>query len=549
MNLNDDVERPKSIDLSHHLSDLAIARGVSPLKSMFKYLGRPGLIALAGGVPNPDYFPFATLEATTLPIDAYKATPDLETEPSALSWLWNLFSGPNKQRTNKISVPKYVSDPINEVNLATALQYGMATGIPSLQAFLKEYSARFYKPGFSDFTVLVHTGNTDGWSRVVYSLLNHGDSMLVEEWTYPSALASAFPLGVHTVSVPMDSKGMRPDALREILSNWNETERGFKRPRLLYTVPIGQNPSGLTTGSERKKAIYAICVEFDIIIGEDDPYFILQEGEYLPPNIRAQKQAASTSNTSDPVEAFIDTLEPSYLRYDYQGRVIRMDTFSKTIAPGSRMGWFTCNPLFAERFERHGETSTQAPSGFAQSMITQLVVKTWGMEGYIRWLQGIKAQYTLRRDAFIDAMMHELDITLTQGTGILEGATVYQGSIKESGWSVMTEKKKKPRVSFVPPTSGMFVWLRVDFEGLPPPIAVPGEGENDTTHEGRFWTALAEGGLLIGPGYMFRGERDHSPEDPNLAGHYRISFSDATHEGMQKASKIFAKILKEYCSK
>lgn len=93
-------------------------------------------------------------------------------------------------------------------------------------------------------------------------------------------------------------------------------------------------------------------------------------------------------------------------------------------------------------------------------MVTQLVVKTWGMEGYVRWLKGIKAQYTMRRDTFIDAMIHELDITLTQGGGVLEGATVYQGSIKSSKF-IATEKKKKARVSFVPPTSGMFVWVRL----------------------------------------------------------------------------------------
>ena len=115
--------------------------------------------------------------------------------------------------------------------------------------------------------------------------------------------------------------------------------------------------------------------------------------------------------------------------------------------------------MFAERLERAGEVSTQAPSGFTQSMVTQLVVKTWGMEGYVRWLKGLRAEYATRRDALIDAMMDELDISLTKGTGILEGATVFEGSIKESGWSVMTEKKKKVVVSFVPPTSGMFVWV------------------------------------------------------------------------------------------
>jgi aromatic amino acid aminotransferase I / 2-aminoadipate transaminase len=114
--------------------------------------------------------------------------------------------------------------------------------------------------------------------------------------------------------------------------------------------------------------------------------------------------------------------------------------------------------MFAERLLRAGEVSTQAPSGFTQSMVTQLVVKTWGMEGYVRWLKGLRAQYAIRRDALIDAMTNELDISLTKGTGILEGATIFEGSIKESGWSVRTEKRKIV-VSFVPPTSGMFVWV------------------------------------------------------------------------------------------
>lgn len=75
------------------------------------------------------------------------------------------------------------------------------------------------------------------------------------------------------------------------------------------------------------------------------------------------------------------------LRVDTQGRVIRLDTFSKTIAPGSRLGWFTCNPMFAERLERQGETSTQSPCGVGQSLITKLLLN-WKYEGFIRWLRG-----------------------------------------------------------------------------------------------------------------------------------------------------------------
>ena len=110
------------------------------------------------------------------------------------------------------------------------------------------------------------------------------------------------------MKVSVDSNGM----------SFSPTEKPkflfVSSPCLLYTVPIGQNPSGLTTGEQRKKEIYAICVEFDIIIGEDGPYYILQEGEYAPQNIRAQKQANTSLEAFDEIEAFIQTLEPSYLR-------------------------------------------------------------------------------------------------------------------------------------------------------------------------------------------------------------------------------------------
>ncbi|KAG8795712.1 hypothetical protein FRC17_008105 [Serendipita sp. 399] len=155
----------------------------------------------------------------------------------------------------------------------------------------------------------------------------------------------------------------------------------------------------------------------------------------------------------------------------------------------------------------------------------------------------------------IDAILHELDVELVPGEGILEGAMVFEGTVKDEHHEKgkvdekSQMKKKKIRVRFVPPTSGMFVWVRVDFTGLLPPIRAPDEEEDEATHEGRFWNHLAEGGLLIVPGWIFRGEKNHPPSDPNVYGHYRVSFSDSTLENMTKASKIFAKVLKEYCDK
>ena len=135
----------------------------------------------------------------------------------------------------------------------------------------------------------------------------------------------------------------------------------------------------------------------------------------------------------------------------------------QTIAPGSRLGWFTCSPQLAERFERQGEVSTQSPCGFGQSVITQLITKQWGLGGYVRWLRGIRTNYTVRRDAMLDVFMDKFDITLASGSGYREGAVVYDARFKQLGGSSLTTAEKKPPkvMSFIPPTGGMFLWIEV----------------------------------------------------------------------------------------
>lgn len=180
------------------------------------------------GMPHPDYFPFHEIGAEVLFPNAFplEVTPP-PAAPAQTSWFWRLFgSGPQKNvETSHISVHKYPADRTT-VNLATALQYGTATGLPALQEFLRDFVRKVYRPAYDDWTVLAMTGNTDGWSRVAVTLMNSGDGFLTEEWTYPSAMASARPYGIRSVPVGMDGDGMRPDALRKVLSEWNVEERG-----------------------------------------------------------------------------------------------------------------------------------------------------------------------------------------------------------------------------------------------------------------------------------------------------------------------------------
>ncbi|KAG6919406.1 hypothetical protein DXG01_006289 [Tephrocybe rancida] len=383
-----------AVDLSHHLSNVAQARSISPLKGLQKYYGKAGMISLAGGLPHPDYFPFASVGGEALIPSSFSLTASKGYSP--ISWFWNLFS--TKEKTTSFQVLKYPARP-DDVNLAQSLQYDMASGLPALQAFIKDFTERVYQPKYSNYATLVHTGNTDGWAKAVLTLCNSGEGVLVDEWTYPSAVAMMSPHNIHPVAIPLDGQGVVGHAMRRLLLEWNETARGIPRyaphiqtkqsqdlrtprPHIFYTIPVGQNPTGSTMLAARKQEIYDICVEFDIIIVEDDPYYFLQQATYVP---SAERTGAYNTVPEDDVE-FLSQLVPSYLKFDRQGRVIRLDTFSKvghivatslsmyfpshmyvqTVAPGSRLGWFTCNPIFAERLERQSETTTQAPCGFGQ---------------------------------------------------------------------------------------------------------------------------------------------------------------------------------------
>jgi len=309
-------------------------------------------------------------------------------------------------------------------------------------------------------------------------------------------------------------------------------------------------------GIERKKAIYEICVKYDVVIIEDDPYYFLQEGIYSPKSERVKAKASTRYNKGEDEETrFINSLTPSYVRYDYQGRVIRLDTFSKIIAPGSRMGWFTCNPLFAERLERQGETSTAAPCGFSQSLITQLISKQWGFKKFVRWLQGLQTQYTIRRDFFVDCIFDEFELRPNSDPALAAsfgaGQPVLTAYKKTQGNQEMQEKAaaaKTPLFSFVPPTAGMFVWLK--FHLKEDATSGSDEPEGETIDE-KVWNDLAEHGLLVVPGLVFAAvpEDGSSAQNTDFARdemNFRLSFSMGKMEDMKSGVKILAQVLGNY---
>ena len=223
-----------------------------------------------------------------------------------------------------------------------------------------------------------------------------GDYILSEEYTFATAVETAAPMGVRVIGVAMDAQGMLATSLNDILSTWDEAARGAKKPWLLYTVPTGGNPTGATQPEQRRREIYRVAQKHDLYILEDEPYYFLQMQPYTGPNAPDVPPPASHAE-------FLKSIVPSLLSMDVDGRVMRMDSFSKVIAPGARVGWITAPEQIVERFVRHQEVSTQSVSGFSQLALYKLLDETWGHAGYLDWLINLRLEYTKRRDVICHA--------------------------------------------------------------------------------------------------------------------------------------------------
>ncbi|EIW69475.1 hypothetical protein TREMEDRAFT_71644 [Tremella mesenterica DSM 1558] len=564
-------ELPNAIDLSHHLTELSKHRAASSLKELYRYMAVPHMITMAGGVPSPELYPFETISASLLTHDAFPLDyPRVPQKPkkSFFSWLF-----PSFKPTTDISIPKYVeSADASTIQLSTYLQYQPATGLPAVPLFLRKYVELVYQPAYADWDVLLNCGATDAWNKVVLMLVEKGDPILVEEWTYPGASNSYSPLETVKIALKMDGEGIIPDYMDKLLGNWDETARGMKRPHVLYTVPTGQNPTGATMGADRKKAIYDLCCKYDVIICEDEPYYCLFTGKWTPKKLAAEKsimaqrtEQAEKQDGKEGNEAFLKALPPSFLKFDTQGRVIRMDTFSKTSCPGSRLGWITTSPLFIERLTRATEGSSQSPSGFATAL-TGKMLSEWGMEGYIRWLRGIKAMYKMRRDWMCDAFENVFhleiddapngvktnDVVFDIFDGTARGVTCYAKPTDDTAAGRWDEKKGfsskhgLPLVSFIPPTAGMFIFLAIHMEGHPDYKALLQKGENAVeVLMTKLWLELAENLVLFAPATSFDANGVHGIGGEGI-GYFRLSYSIATYEETNRAISTFAKILTKF---
>lgn len=291
---------------------------------------------------------------------------------------------------------------------------------------------------------------------------------------------------------------------------------------------MGQNPTSGVLSLQRRRDIYALCCKYDVLIVEDDPYWYLQyptatavntttashpDNQSFNPDVAMFANAEPRpSDWKSSGYDFLDSLVPSSVSIDTEGRVIRLDTFSKTVAPGCRLGWITAQPKVIEALLRVTETSTQQPSGFVQSMIAELMLGPdqdgltthlksgkgglpsgagWKADGWVRWLEGLRGNYERR--------MQKMARIMDNGKYLVK--TGRRASLDIDDWSVV---EKTQILSFDYPVGGMFLWLRIHFHNHPLYTTYKKASELPRLSHALwiFWTTepyLA----LVGPGNMF----------------------------------------------
>ena len=461
--------KPKAKRWDHRINEESKSRKPSSLKGAAKYLKNPGMINLGGGLPSSQYFPFEYMDIK------------VPTPPH--------FS---ESETHEMGVVKRVgkhdiAEGKGIFDMHVAMNYGQATGSAQMLRFITEHTEIVHHPPYRDWECTMTVGSTSALDIAFRMFVTRGDYVLTEEYSFSSAMETARPLGVNWIGVAMDKEGLLPSSLDSILSSWDpSTHNGAKKPWLLYTVPTGQNPTGATQSLQRRKDIYRLAQKHDLYILEDEPYFFLQMQPYTGPNAPDVPPPASH-------DAFISALVPSLLSMDVDGRVMRLDSFSKVIAPGSRIGWITASEQIIERFVRASEVSVQNPSGPSQLVLFKLLEEAWGHAGYLDWLIYIRLEYTSRRDNIVYACETYLPREVAR-------------------WD--------------PPMAGMFHWIEID------PSKHPAAGKKGLLEiEEEIFQASVANGTLISKGSWFRAEE--KTEGGNIF--VRTTFATADPTQVQEA--------------
>lgn len=308
-----------------------------------------------------------------------------------------------------------------------ALQYSTTEGYLPLRRFLMEKMAR-YGIVANEENILVTHGSQQGLDLIGKLFLDPGDLVMLAAPSYLGAIQAWRAYQARFATVPLDEDGIRMDLLEKALTRM--------QPKFLYILPNFHNPAGVTLSQERREALVALADELELPIIEDDPYGELRyEGEDIPPIIVLDAQRLKTLGKTD---------DGGYVK----GNVVYMGTFSKTLAPGLRLGWVVAPVEVVAKLVQAKQGVDLHTNTFSQVVAYELC-KTGFLDGHVMRL---RAAYRERRDAMLAGMEEYFPegVTWTRAQGgLFLWVTLPEGLDAEE----LLVEAIKEKVAFVPGTA------------------------------------------------------------------------------------------------
>lgn len=323
--------------MNYKISDKFVNMKPSAIREIFKSLGKPGCISFAAGNPSPESFPVEDIK--------------------------------------RIAADILTQEPI------TALQYGITEGYPKLRELVSQRLKRLYNIGTEDDDTIIVTGGQQGIELTCKVMCNEGDVVICENPSFIGALNAFRSLGAELKGVPLKDDGIDLEALEAAL-------KSSPRAKLLYLIPSFQNPAGITSTLENRKAVYELARKYDIVIIEDNPYGDLRfESENVP----------------------------SYKSFDVDGRVVYCGSFSKILSSGMRVGTLTANKELVSKIVVAKQVEDVHTNVFFQ-MVCARYMQECDLEAHIEKIRALyRHKSSLMLKALDEYMPADVKFTRPQG--------------------------------------------------------------------------------------------------------------------------------------
>ncbi|MDR0903156.1 MAG: PLP-dependent aminotransferase family protein [Ruminococcus sp.] len=296
--------------MNYNFSDKVTGLQASAIREILKFTSLPQVISFAAGNPAPEAFPSAAIAE--------------------------------------------ISAKIMRDNPVAALQYSITEGYMPLRETMRKRLAGqgCYNPDIDD--VIITSGGQQGNELSCKVLLNEHETLICEAPSFTGSLTSFKSYNVNLAGVPMEDDGMDLQFLENVLKT-------ASRPKIIYTIPNFQNPTGICMSLAKRKKLYELACRYNVIILEDNPYGEIRfEGENIP----------------------------TIKSLDTEGRVIYVGSFSKVIAPGLRVGFVSAPKEIVQKIVVCKQVADVHTNIFAQ-MIADEFVNNYNFDEHLNRIRDI----------------------------------------------------------------------------------------------------------------------------------------------------------------